>query len=367
MTAHRSKTPIAVGIVGPGLIGSTLIKQLAAQSRSLQNDLFIDLHIVAIVSTRAMYLYNQKGCDMETWQTDLAMGGEPPDLDKFTDFFKGFSKCHKIIIDCTANATVPSYYVRWLSTGIHVITPNKKLCSGPMDEWTKVRDTYREHATHFMYEATVGAGLPVISTLNSLLETGDQMLHVEGILSGTLSFIFNSFGAGKTFSQVVADAKAKGYTEPDPREDLAGTDVARKMIILGRECGLAIDMQQVTVQSLVPPQLTDTQSADDFMTQLPQYDSTMQGQAQAAAAQGMALRYVGSLDFVKRECTVELKQVPLAHPFANLNGSDNIISIKTKRYNEQPLVIRGPGAGAEVTAAGVFGDLLHVVKMLGMP
>lgn len=367
MAAHRSKTPVAIGIVGPGLIGSTLIKQLSAQARALQNNLLIDLHIVAIISSRAMYLYNQKGCDMETWQTDMAMGGEPPSLDAFTDFFKGFSNCHKIIIDCTATSLVPSYYARWLSTGIHVVTPNKKLSSGPLDEWTKVRSASRDHGTHFMYEGTVGAGLPVISTLNNLLDTGDELIHIEGILSGTLSFIFNSFGAGKTFSQVVADAKAKGFTEPDPREDLAGTDVARKMIILGRECGLAVEMQQVHVQSLVPPQLADTQSADDFMERLPQYDSTMQGQAQAAAAQGMALRYVGSLDLIHRKCRVELKQVPLAHPFANLDGSDNIISFKTQRYNEQPLVIRGPGAGAEVTAAGVFGDLLHVIKMLGMP
>lgn len=262
---------------------------------------------------------------------------------------------------------MPTYYATWLAAGIHVVTPNKKLCSGPLDEWARVRNTHREYNTHFMYEATVGAGLPVISTLQTLLNTGDELLSIEGILSGTLSFIFNSFGAGKTFSQVVAEAKAKGFTEPDPREDLAGTDVARKMIILGRECGLAVDMQSVKVQSLVPPQLAESQSADEFMAQLPKYDSAMQGQAQAAAAQGMALRYVGSLDLVKRSCSVELKQVPLAHPFANLEGSDNIISFRTRRYDDNPLVIRGPGAGAEVTAAGVFGDLLNVVKMLSPP
>ncbi|KAL3159243.1 hypothetical protein ABBQ32_011213 [Trebouxia sp. C0010 RCD-2024] len=268
--AQRSRIPIVVGIVGPGLIGGTLIKQLAAQSRSLQNDLFINMHVIAIISTRTMYLYNQKGCDLDTWQTDMAVGGEQPDLQAFTEFFKGFSKCHKVIIDCTADAHVPSLYTVWLSSGIHVVTPNKKLCSGPLSDWTKVKNAVKEHGTHFKYEGTVGAGLPIISTLSDLMQTGDKILHIEGILSGTLSFIFNSLGAGKTFSEVVADAKAKGFTEPDPREDLAGTDVARKMVILGRECGLAIEMQQVTVESLVPPQLADAKSAEDFMHQLPQ-------------------------------------------------------------------------------------------------
>ena len=213
----------------------------------------------------------------------------------------------------------------------------------------------------------MGAGLPVIATLKHLVSTGDQVRRIEGIFSGTLSYIFNNLQPGQGFSQVVFEAKEKGYTEPDPRDDLQGMDVARKVTILARECGLMLELDDVSVESLVPEALQHCQSTSEFMERLPEFDEELTKKVLEAESRGEVLRYVGVVDCEHGNGRVELKSYQKGHPFAQLDGSDNIISFITERYFKQPLIVRGPGAGAAVTAGGVFSDLLRLTDHFGAP
>ncbi|KAG2634189.1 hypothetical protein PVAP13_2NG221500 [Panicum virgatum] len=362
-----SKTTLAVGIIGPGLIGGTLLNQLKDQAAVLKENMNIDLRVIGITGSSTMLL-SDTGIDLTQWKELLRKEAEPADL---ANFVRHMSDNHvfpnKVLVDCTADTSVASHYYDWLKKGIHVITPNKKANSGPLDQYLKLRTLQRASYTHYFYEATVGAGLPIISTLRGLLETGDKILHIEGIFSGTLSYIFNNFEGTRTFSDVVAEAKEAGYTEPDPRDDLSGTDVARKVIILARESGLTLELSDIPVKSLVPEALASCSSADEFMQKLPSFDEDWAKQRSEAEAAGEVLRYVGVVDAVNQKGQVELRRYKRDHPFAQLSGSDNIIAFTTSRYKEQPLIVRGPGAGAEVTAGGVFCDILRLASSLGAP
>lgn len=261
----------------------------------------------------------------------------------------------------------PSYYHDWIKKGIHVITPNKMLGSGPLEQYLAVRERQRESFTHWFYEATVGAGLPVVATTKHLLETGDRIVSIEGIFSETLSYVFNQFNAGKQFSEIVRGAKERGFTEPDPRDDLAGMDVARKVVILSRECGMMVELEDVHVESLVPEPLRQTSSVEEFMERLAEFDDEMGQKLADAEAAGECLRYVGTVDCEGGKGSVQLRRYPKTHPFAQVSGTDNIIAFTTSRYSEQPLIIRGPGAGAQVTAGGIFSDLVRLAANLGAP
>ncbi|XP_015696043.1 bifunctional aspartokinase/homoserine dehydrogenase 1, chloroplastic isoform X2 [Oryza brachyantha] len=362
-----SKTTLAVGIIGPGLIGRTLLNQLKDQAAVLKENMNIDLRVMGITGSRTMLL-NDTGIDLTQWKEHLKTEAEPANLDKFVDHLSENQLFpNRVLVDCTADTSVASHYYDWLKKGIHVITPNKKANSGPLDKYLKLRTLQRASYTHYFYEATVGAGLPIISTLRGLLETGDKILRIEGIFSGTLSYIFNNFEGTRTFSDVVSEAKEAGYTEPDPRDDLSGTDVARKVIILARESGLRLELSDIPVRSLVPEALRSCSTADEYMQKLPSFDQDWAIERKDAEAAGEVLRYVGVVDVVNKEGQVELRRYKKDHPFAQLSGSDNIIAFTTSRYREQPLIVRGPGAGAEVTAGGVFSDILRLASYLGAP
>ncbi|CAK7328840.1 unnamed protein product [Dovyalis caffra] len=364
---YFSKTTIAMGIIGPGLIGATLLDQLRDQAAFLKEDFNIDLRVMGITGSRTMLL-SDVGIDLSSWRELVKYKGEVAELEKFSQHVHGNHFIpNTVLVDCTADSSVASCYHDWLRRGIHVITPNKKANSGPLDQYLKLRALQRQSYTHYFYEATVGAGLPIISTLRGLLETGDKILRIEGIFSGTLSYIFNNFIGARAFSDVVAEAKQAGYTEPDPRDDLSGTDVARKVIILARESGLKLELSDIPVQSLVPEPLRAVASAEEFMQQLPQFDNEMARARQEAEDAGDVLRYVGVVDAVSQEGSVELRRYKKDHPFAQLAGSDNIIAFTTTRYKEQPLIVRGPGAGAQVTAGGIFSDILRLASYLGAP
>ncbi|CAM6042682.1 unnamed protein product [Sphagnum compactum] len=364
---YLSKTPLAVGLVGPGLIGKTLLDQLKDQVATLKNEFNIDLRVMGIMDSKTMCL-DQSGLDLSKWRKLLAEKGEAADSAKFTAHVKDNHFIpNTVIIDCTASAKVADNYFQWLSKGIHIITPNKRANSGPFDQYVRLRALQRQSYTHYFYEATVGAGLPIISTLRGLLETGDRIQKIEGIFSGTLSYIFNNFDGSKSFSQIVTEAKAAGFTEPDPRDDLSGMDVARKVIILAREAGLHLELDEIPIQSLVPKPLRELTTAEEFLDKLPDYDQEMEAQRADADAAGQVLCYVGVVDVLANEGRVELQRYPKSHAFAQLSGSDNIIGFTTRRYLKQPLIVRGPGAGAEVTAAGVFSDLLRLASYLGAP
>lgn len=363
---YLSNVPIGVGLVGPGLIGATLLKQLSEQRETLLKDFNIDIRVLGIADSKKMLLHNV-GIDLHHWKEQLHEKGVPVDLDKFGEFLSNNYIPNRAIIDCTASDNPASHYLNWMTHGIHLITPNKKLGSGPLDKYAAVRKMQRDSYIHFFYEGTVGAGLPVMGTLKQLLETGDKVVRIEGIFSGTLSYIFNTFGDGRTFSEIVSEAKAKGYTEPDPRDDLNGTDVARKVAILARECGVMVELADIPVESLVPKPLQSVQSGSEYMARLPEFDGEMGQRLKEAEASGECLRYVGVVDVKGGKGSVELRRYPKNHPFAQLQGSDNIIAFTTSRYSKQPLIVRGPGAGADVTAGGVFSDLLRLAAYLGAP
>ncbi|GMP36520.1 hypothetical protein CsSME_00008627 [Camellia sinensis var. sinensis] len=364
---YLSQTTMAVGIIGPGLIGGTLLDQFRDQAAVLKEKFNMDLRVMGITGSKRMLL-NDMGIDLTTWRELEKEKGELADLEKFVQNVHGNHFIpNTVLVDCTADSSIPSHYYDWLRRGIHVITPNKRANSGPLDQYLRLRDLQRQSYTHYFYEATVGAGLPIISTLRGLLETGDKILRIEGIFSGTLSYIFNNFISTRAFSEVVAEAKEAGYTEPDPRDDLSGTDVARKVIILARESGLKLELSDIPIQSLVPEPLRGIASAEEFLQQLPQHDQDMAEKRQDAEDAKEVLRYVGLVDVVNQKGIVELGRYKKDHPFAQLSGSDNIIAFTTERYKHQPLIVRGPGAGAQVTAGGIFSDILRLASYLGAP
>mmetsp|Transcript_9342 Transcript_9342/g.23807 ORF Transcript_9342/g.23807 Transcript_9342/m.23807 type:complete len:369 (-) Transcript_9342:249-1355(-) len=366
MADNLARVPLAVGFLGPGAIGQALLRQLAKQAPKLLNDFKLDVHVVGIANSKSMLLSDSR-INLQDWQGQFQEQAVPMVLDDFCKNLAGSAAYHRVVVDCSASEVLTSSYSQFIECGFHIITPNKKMGSGPLDTYLSFRALAREKGLHFLSEATVGAGLPVISTLRTLVQTGDRILRIEGIFSGTLSYIFNNFGDGPSFSTVVAGAKSKGYTEPDPRDDMTGMDVARKVVTLARECGLHVELEDVAVQNLVPEPLRGVETAQEFLAQLPNHDAEMAKKAQDASEMGEVLRYVGVVDGSTGKCRVELRNYLRSHPFAQLQGSDNIIMFTTERYYNNPLIVRGPGAGAEVTAAGVFGDLLSLAESLGKP
>jgi bifunctional aspartokinase / homoserine dehydrogenase 1 len=365
---YLSDQTISVGIIGAGVVGSVLINQIRDQVESLGAEFGVELRVRGIATSSKMML--GEPIELSTWQEDFEFGKGvvPMDLNGFAAHIQSSSLPHAVICDCTASSVVSEYYEPWLRAGVHIITPNKKANSGSLQYYYKIREAQRRLNTHFFYEANVGAGLPIISSIRDLLRTGDKFLEIEGVFSGTLSFIFNEFDGSEPFSAVVKRAKDNGYTEPDPRDDLSGMDVARKVVILAREIGISVELADVPVKSMVPESLAGSGvSIEEFMARLPESDADLTAMAAEAAAAGQLLRYVGVVNAETGACGVELRRYPLSHPFGRLHGSDNIVSFRTSRYNAQPLVIQGPGAGAEVTAAGVFADLLRLTAYLGAP
>ena len=357
---YLSPNTLSIGLIGPGTVGRVLLAQLGTQVKRLRA-LNVDLRVRGIAGSKRMVLA-ETSIDLDRWTEEFA-AGEPLDLDKFAAHCQADYIPHTVLIDCTASAEVAGRYVDWLGRGIHVVTPNKKANSGPWPYYRDLQATRRAAGTHYLYEATVGAGLPVIQTLRDLRETGDDIVRIEGIFSGTLAYLFNVFDGSESFSSIVRTAKAKGYTEPDPREDLSGMDVARKLIILGREMGLTLEMADVTVKGLVPEALQDA-SVEEFMARLPEFDAGMAQALSDARAQRRVLRYVGQIDADGR-ATVGLTQLDARHAFANIALTDNVVRFATRRYCDNPLIVQGPGAGPEVTAGGVFADLLRLAAYLG--
>jgi aspartokinase/homoserine dehydrogenase 1 len=268
-----------------------------------------------------------------------------------------------VLIDCTASQAIADRYADWLARGIHVITPNKRAHSGPIAAYRRIKATSHDANTHFLYEATVGAGLPVINTLKDLVATGDEIERISGIFSGTLAYLFNVFDGTRPFSEIVREANDRGYTEPDPRDDLSGMDVARKAVILAREAGLGLELSAIDVESLVPPVLAGA-SVDEFLERLADFDAPMAERLEAARRRGAVLRYVADIDLRAGTASVELQEFGHEHPFANISLTDNIVQFVTGRYSANPLIVRGPGAGPAVTAAGIFADLLRLCSML---
>jgi aspartokinase/homoserine dehydrogenase 1 len=359
---YLSPHTVSIGLIGPGAVGRVLLEQIGAERERLLRDFKLDLRVRGIMTSRKMLL-SEQGTSVDGWKAALEGSNTAADIGKFVEHLHVDHLPHTVIIDCTADESVARHYADWLEAGIHVVTPNKKANSGPLEYYESLKEARRRGGSSYLYEATVGAGLPVISTLRDLRETGDKIASVEGIFSGTLAYLFNVYDGKTPFSQIVRDAKAKGYTEPDPRDDLSGTDFVRKVIILGREMGLKLEMKDVKVESLIPAGL-EKGTIDDFLGGLPKYDGDMKQRFDAAAARGKVLRYMGRLT-ADGAATVGVAELDRSHAFANIALTDNVVRYATARYNSNPLIVQGPGAGPDVTAAGVFADLLRVCSYLG--
>src|SRR6185295_16304897 len=359
---YLSPHTVSVGLIGPGVVGSVLLDQLATQVERLSRDLKLDLRVRGIMSSKRMHLADPE-VQLPRWRDAFASRGEAADLTRFAQHVHAEYLPHAIIIDCSSSADVAGRYPGWLASGIHIVTPNKKANSADLEFYARLHEARRAGGAHYLYETTVGAGLPVIQTLRDLRDTGDDIVSIEGIFSGTLAYLFNIYDGRTPFSDIVKDAKARGYTEPDPRDDLSGMDVARKLIILGREMGLELDMSDVKVQSLVPAGL-EKGSIDDFLAKLPGHDAAMRGHLDAARARGHVLRYVGRIT-ADGKATVGLVELDTKHAFANIALTDNVVRFETRRYCDNPLIVQGPGAGPEVTAGGVFADVLRLAAYLG--
>ncbi|MEO7157077.1 MAG: bifunctional aspartate kinase/homoserine dehydrogenase I, partial [Vicinamibacterales bacterium] len=360
---YLSPNTISVGIIGPGLVGGALIEQLASQTARLCGDRNLDLRVRGIMTSRTMLL-SDTGLALDgDWRAALDAGAKA-DVAAFAAHIHADHLPHALIIDCTASKDIADCYPEWLAAGIHIVTPNKKAGSGPLPFLERLHHGRRAARSHFLYEATVGAALPVIQTLRDLRETGDDIRRVEGILSGTLAYLFNVWDGSTPFSAVLGDAMEKGYTEPDARDDLSGMDVARKLIILAREIGVKLELEDVAVEGLVPASLCDCTVAE-FRSRIGELDAPMQLKLDAARQHERVLRYVGMLDVAALRASVKLTEVARTHPFANINLTDNVVRFVTGRYDRNPLVIQGPGAGPAVTAGGVFADLLRVSAYLG--
>lgn len=342
--------------VGTGNIGATLLRQIDAQSDFLRENNGIEVKINGIANSRKMII-DEEGIDLTQWQERINKG-ETSNLDEFIQKIKLLNLSNCIFVDNTASPITGTYYKELFESNVSVVTCNKIANSSSYKDYKDLKDTARRRGVDFFYETNVGAGLPIIRTLKDLMTSGDRIIKIEAILSGTISYIFNNFRGKTSFYEVVKKAHELGYTEPDPREDLSGKDFMRKMMILARDAGYEIEEKDVELGAILPESCFKAPSIDEFYEELKKSDSYFNELKEKAENENKVLRYIGKLEDGK--ASVNLEFVDVSHPFYNLTGSDNIISFTTERYKFNPLVIKGPGAGAEVTAAGVFADLINV-------
>jgi aspartokinase/homoserine dehydrogenase 1 len=359
---YLSPHTISIGVIGAGTVGSVLLDQLASQSVRLRREFNVDLRVRAITTSKHLSTL-RAGADLHDWRSALDHAAQPADLDAFLGYVSADQLPHSVVIDCSASENVAHRYADFLTRGIHVITANKKAHSAAFAYYERMRDARRVSGAHCLYETTVGAGLPVIQTVRDLRETGDDIISIDGIFSGTLAYLFNVYDGTVPFSAVVTEARRLGYTEPDPRDDLSGADVARKLVILAREMGLKLELDQVEIESLAPKALQDV-AVETFMHRLPEFDGAMEARLKTARERGKVLRHVGRVT-ANGEARVGLVELEPDAPLANTALTDNIVRYATRRYNTNPLIVQGPGAGPDVTAGGVFADLLRLASYLG--
>jgi aspartokinase/homoserine dehydrogenase 1 len=341
-------------ISGTGNVGSKLLAQLQQQLLHLEEHLRLHLRVSAISNSRKM-LFDDDGIDLSNWKK-LLEEGEDMELDKFIENIQQKNLRNSVFVDITANEAIAKTYPHYLQKSISVVACNKIACSSSYDYYTKLKDLAREFNALFLFETNVGAGLPVIGTLNDLLRSGDKVNRIEAVLSGTLNFVFNNYTGEKSFAEVVKQAQDEGYTEPDPRLDLSGMDVMRKIMILARETGEKLEMENITNESFMPESCMKGDVAN-FYKEMEKHEQHFLNLVSKAKAEGKKLKFVAR--FENGKAAVGLQHIDPQHDFYHLYGKDNAVLFYTNRYTEQPLVIKGAGAGAEVTASGVFADIIR--------
>ncbi len=357
-----SPKTLSVGVIGPGQVGRALLSQMAKVLPRLRADSHVDLRLRGIANSGYMALDHFAIHPDEAVERLASDSAEAFDAAAFAAHIRAEHLPHALIVDCSGSDAIAQHYPQWLAAGIHVVTPSKHAGSGDWARYAALREAQRQTGARFAYEATVGAGLPVINTLRSLLDTGDELQAIDGMLSGTLAWLFNSFDGSRPFSELVRQAREMGYTEPDPRDDLSGLDVARKLVILAREAGRRLSVEDVEIESLVPEALRDV-GRDEFLARLHELDAPMQARLDEAGRQGLGLRHIARLG-PDGEASVGVRALPDDHACRHTRLTDNLVQFTTVRYADNPLVVQGPGAGPAVTAAGVFGDVLAIARSL---
>ena len=346
-------------ITGVGNVGSKLLEQINQQSEYLENNLRLKIRVMALSNSRKMLLSNLP-ISLSEWRSQLDQWGTPADRKAFFENAKALNLRNTIFIDNTASEDIAMEYGQYLANSMGVVTCNKIACADQLDNYLHLKKTARQFNSPFLFETNVGAGLPVIDTLNNLIASGDQVVKIQAVLSGSLNFVFNNYTSDNTFVSVVQQAKEEGYTEPDPKIDLSGIDVARKILILARESGLRIELEDIVNNSFLPEECLKTKDNESFFASLEANQNHFEELLQAAEKNDSKLKYVAQLE--KGKASVGLQQIPQGHDFYNLEGSDNIILFYTNRYSQQPLIVKGAGAGADVTASGIFADIIRIGK-----
>jgi aspartokinase/homoserine dehydrogenase 1 len=345
-------------ITGVGNVGSKLIEQLRQQERYLLEKLRLKVRVLGLSNSKKM-LFKENGIDLGNWEQELA-NGETSSKELFFDKIKELNLRNSIFVDNTASPEIADWYKQYLANSISVVTCNKIACADEFVNYQELQDLSREYGASFLYETNVGAGLPIIETLKNLIASGDRVHKIQAVLSGSLNFVFNNYNAEEPFYKTVDAAMKEGYTEPDPKIDLSGIDVSRKILILARESGLQLELNEIENDSFLSEASLKTNTNEEFFEVLKKDEPLFKEMYKKAFKKDKQLKYVAQLD--KGHAKVGLQEVGFEHPFYNLNGSDNIVLFYTNRYSEQPLIVKGAGAGAEVTASGIFADIIRIGK-----
>jgi bifunctional aspartokinase / homoserine dehydrogenase 1 len=352
-TVFASEKVVNVFLIGPGLVGGELLHQI---HQGFSADKPIELRVIGIANSHFMH-FDAKGIALENWKGQIAQSKESMSVETFIQRMIDLRLPHTVFVDCTSSQAVADAYPTILQSNISIVTPNKKANSGSFSTYSALKTLTEQNHVRFLYDSNVGAGLPIIHAIQSMSLGGDSIVKLEAILSGTLSYLFNTFDGTVPFSQVVRKAQKQGYTEPDPREDLNGIDMARKFLILARESGLSLEMTDITVQRFLPDTCFESSSVSEFYDKLAGFDKNLTTLVKQARQNGQVLRFIGTLENGK--ATLSLKAVGADHPFFHLSDTNNIASITSRYHFKNPVIIKGPGAGARITAASVLSNIIQ--------